>query len=540
MEFKIITMKNFWVKNLLYLWNFLTGTCRVSAIIGKPRHLTLFTQQYLCITRWLAALMIPIWFVTLAQHTTVGLETFFPATQYFDYDKYLMATSFATGAIVIGLVGAVRMLYLPNSPFTLEKVNKSVFWSALLMLSCESLQWGFTHGHQAHLSSFTFGCFLIFAIAPLKISQQILLATLIISILLIAAQMTQISLDKLQHMYAKVTLPLAAMIIGAGHLRWQFNNFKLNQLYDLRLKRRNREVQRQKIELENNHIKLAEHNKQLENQQKYVVELLSSALTKPVAEKFSKDGFYPSSMENLVIVYIDAVDFSVTASKILPERGVSEIIRFFKYFDNACETYHIETLRAVGDARVAVAGLSSNKKKLLPHQAVIGAILSMLEFRKMLPSTNDKGTSSNSDPDNRKALWPARIGIHIGPVVTGVIDTRNIIKDKEDPTKTITTGRLWFDVYGEAVNVACRLSQASESNEILVSEKILWEAGELFEYTPIKSITVKNTYIPECSEILGIRKKYLDENGKINNKFWDIYNDKDYAPIMPNLEGNRT
>ena len=279
-----------------YLVNFfsyplflITVTCRVSKIKGKPVYLSLFTQKYLCLTRWIAALAIPIWLITLFAHTTVGLDSFYPATKLFNYDRDSVAKIFASGAIFLSIIGAVRILFFPRGSMTLEKVNKSVFLSVLIMLLGESFQWGISHAHQSHISSLTFSAFLIFAVAPLKIPQQIILAFLVLLFAPLAALITDAPTSILISMSAQITLPAGAMILGAVHMQWQFNNFKLNRLYDLRLIRKNREVHRQKIELEHSHSDLEKRNKELSHQRKYVVDLLASALTRPVAEKFEKD-----------------------------------------------------------------------------------------------------------------------------------------------------------------------------------------------------------------------------------------------------------
>jgi len=220
------------------------------------------------------------------------------------------------------------------------------------------------------------------------------------------------------------------------------------------------------------------------------------------------------------------VGFSETCRKLQPERIVSELENFFREFDAACFKFRVEPLRAQGDSRIAIAGLWEDAGRGLHHET-INAILAMLHFKRVLPQVARSGIFS----ERRPVLWPARIGISLGPASCGVIDTG---MPDDAPT---ATGRLWFDVWGDTVNLAARLHEAAEPNQILVREAVLWETCGLFDHGPIKQLQVKTTTLCDTSELLGIRKPYCDEHGLPNDAFWQIYNDPGARPAKPDPAG---
>jgi adenylate cyclase len=71
--------------------------------------------------------------------------------------------------------------------------------------------------------------------------------------------------------------------------------------------------------------------------------------------------------------------------------------------------------------------------------------------------------------------WKIRMGIHTGPAVAGVIGTRKFV----------------FDVWGDTVNVASRLEQASDANRIHVSDAVTKVIGDAFQFEPRGAIALK-------------------------------------------------
>ena len=71
--------------------------------------------------------------------------------------------------------------------------------------------------------------------------------------------------------------------------------------------------------------------------------------------------------------------------------------------------------------------------------------------------------------------WQVRIGIHVGPVVSGVIGT----------------GRFAYDVWGDAVHVASRLEATAEEGRIHVSKEVADLLGLAFRFESRGRVTLK-------------------------------------------------
>lgn len=84
------------------------------------------------------------------------------------------------------------------------------------------------------------------------------------------------------------------------------------------------------------------------------------------------------------------------------------------------------------------------------------------------------------------------VGIHIGPVVAGIISTRNSA----------------YDIWGQTVNIASRLETASEPNKICVSPQYMetLDSEYSFSVAGLKHLrgyrTVKTYFLDCCKDTL--------------------------------------
>ena len=83
---------------------------------------------------------------------------------------------------------------------------------------------------------------------------------------------------------------------------------------------------------------------------------------------------------------------------------------------------------------------------------------------------NDKRRKDGLDP------WAMRVGLHSGPVMAGVVGET----------------RFSYDIWGDTVNVAARLEQASETIRINISEATGHRVKNFFDCTPRGEIEAKN------------------------------------------------
>jgi len=256
--------------------------------------------------------------------------------------------------------------------------------------------------------------------------------------------------------------------------------------------------------------------KEITRQKELNDQLLISALTEPVASKIKSTGSFPPEIKDATIIACDIVGFSKHCEVIPAPIIVKELEVFFTKFDHCCLNHGVEPLRSQGDSRIAVAGLNKKNQQGKLRNPQIDAVLAMLEFRAwLLENKNKPGESGGS-------LWHARIGIHTGPVIMGVIKS----------------ARISFDAWGETVNIAARLEQIAKNNEIMVSEPLLWAVKGLFNHSELKEVKSKNTIIASAASIVDFRQEYIMENGAPNKEFWCKYDDDDTYLENPNQVNN--
>lgn len=508
--------------------------CAAGPLHGRPRHQAQFTQLCLCRARWVAAAVMPLWLLTLAIHQTYATIGFAPAAEALGLSNLVGLRILIAIPVVIGIIGMLIILRWPRGASSFHKARLAILIGFGLALTCEGMQLGLAPDPVANqMPSFAFATLLVFSISPLSARQSVFLAIWALAIPVATVYAVGVETE-MGPFIAKLSLPLGAVVLGVAVQSWEFRNHALRTLSDLRLRRRTIELQRQKTEAERQHALAEEQRREADAQRARAMRLLASALTAPIAEAYERDGHVVPFTQTLVVVFCDAVEFSQSCKNLQPERVVSEMQRMWIAFDRVCleQRMRVEPLRAEGDARIAVSGLDFGRQYRSTHQAAIAATLAMLRFRDVLPQPGIAGSQ------NDKVFWPMRIGINIGPVTAGVIDTNYSGRIFDIMAEEHEYGRLWFDVWGDTVNMAARLAQSANPNQILVRERLLWELGGLFEYGPVVSVTAKHDCIPDLTEIVGIHPDYCNERGQPNKKFWETFESSEYRPVRPFRQGS--
>jgi adenylate cyclase len=157
--------------------------------------------------------------------------------------------------------------------------------------------------------------------------------------------------------------------------------------------------------------------------------------------------------ENVTILFCDLVGFTKLAARIAPGQLVENLNRIFSAFDTLAASLGVEKIKTIGDAYMAAAGLPEVRPD---HAEVMGELaLRMLEALQQL----------NKDA---KIRFRARIGMHTGPVVAGVIGMNKFI----------------YDVWGDTVNVASRLEACSLPGRIQVLDEMRGALEHCYEFQP--------------------------------------------------------
>jgi adenylate cyclase len=184
-------------------------------------------------------------------------------------------------------------------------------------------------------------------------------------------------------------------------------------------------------------------------------ELLNSLLPAAIADELKKNGkVQPKYNRSATILFADFHGFSLLAERTEPATLIAVLDRYFRAFDDLVARRGLEKVKTIGDAYMAVAGVPAADRR---HP--IDACLAALEMQAIVDHIN-----ANSE----KARLPAlalRVGIHTGPVISGVIGNR----------------RFSFDIWGDAVNTASFMEAHSLPGRINVSDTVAGHVKALFE-----------------------------------------------------------
>jgi adenylate cyclase len=169
--------------------------------------------------------------------------------------------------------------------------------------------------------------------------------------------------------------------------------------------------------------------------------LLLNILPEQVAEELKTHGKVQARLYNNVsVLFTDFVNFTAAGEHLNPQELVAELDTCFRAFDEIVSKYHVEKIKTVGDAYLAVAGL--------PHADPLHAVNTVkaaIEIRDYMVARKKQMGSLTFD---------IRIGINTGEVVAGIVGAR----------------KYAYDIWGDTVNTAARMEQNSEAGKINISQ----------------------------------------------------------------------
>ncbi|GJM31524.1 MAG: hypothetical protein DHS20C18_05250 [Saprospiraceae bacterium] len=189
---------------------------------------------------------------------------------------------------------------------------------------------------------------------------------------------------------------------------------------------------------------LAEKNKLIEDERQRSDELLLNILPASIAAELKESGKAKArKFTEVTVLFSDFKNFTRISEQLNPEELVEELDKCFKAFDFIIGQYpEIEKIKTIGDAYMCAIGL--NDRKTMPH-SLIKAALEMQEFL-------DEQMQERMRIG--KPFFEARIGLHTGPVVAGVVGVK----------------KFAYDIWGDTVNTAARVESQSQAGRVNISE----------------------------------------------------------------------
>ncbi len=218
--------------------------------------------------------------------------------------------------------------------------------------------------------------------------------------------------------------------------------------------------------LEQQRSEIEEQKRSLEDEKKKSEELLQNILPMEIARQLTRKGTAkPKPYKDVSVLFTDFVGFS-SLTRAYDALDLIEILdHYFQRFEQIGEGHFLEKIKTIGDAYMCAGGLPRTNKS---H--AFDTVLAALEIKKFVQE------KAVSDQLLDKSAWQVRIGIHSGDVIAGVIGRK----------------KFAYDIWGDTVNVASRMEQASEPGKINISQSTYDKIKDFFECTPRGEIPVKN------------------------------------------------
>jgi len=240
-----------------------------------------------------------------------------------------------------------------------------------------------------------------------------------------------------------------------------------------------KEAIKMKDALAENQAELAKTVEDLQVSQRQTEEMLHNILPSELAAELRANGHVkPMRYEPVFVLFTDFAGFTKVAATMEAGELVEELNECFCHFDWVMGKYGVEKLKTIGDGYLAVAGMPNST----PDDAmnVLRAALEMRDY--MLKRKTEREASGHP-------FWDIRIGLHVGPLVAGVVGVRKIA----------------YDVWGDTVNTASRVESAGEPGLINVSIDFhSWVADQVIS-EPRGPIDCKNKGEIEMFFIEGLK-----------------------------------
>jgi class 3 adenylate cyclase len=192
-----------------------------------------------------------------------------------------------------------------------------------------------------------------------------------------------------------------------------------------------------------------------------IQDLLHTMLPHDVVERIQKgETAIADAYGEVAIVFADLVGFTELSRRFSASHLVELLNRIFSAFDRLAERHGLERIKTIGDCYMAATGISRGGGD--PGRAAAAFALEL------------QGVVAQISEEFDYPL-DARVGLHVGPVVAGVIGVQ----------------RPAFDCWGESVNLAARLETAAAPGDILVSEAAYWRLKGEYAVTPLEEVDLK-------------------------------------------------
>lgn len=192
--------------------------------------------------------------------------------------------------------------------------------------------------------------------------------------------------------------------------------------------------------------------------------LLLNILPEETARELKQRGKVQSKkFESVTVLFTDFKGFTKLVESVEPKRLIRSLDFYFKKFDEITTKYGLEKIKTIGDSYMCAGGLPTASKTHARN--VINAAKEIIDLVKgELQATDDL------------IHFEIRIGVHTGPVISGIVGLK----------------KWQYDIWGDTVNIASRMESNSEPGRINLSETTYHEVSDEYPCEYRGEVKVKN------------------------------------------------
>lgn len=212
--------------------------------------------------------------------------------------------------------------------------------------------------------------------------------------------------------------------------------------------------------------------------------LLTNMLPASIAERLKDPArsVIADKYDDASVLFADIADFTEKASDTSPAELVRFLDLLYTDFDLILDSHDLEKVKTSGDSYMVVSGVPTPRPDHLA--ALANLALDMVD-----------AVAEMKDPNGRPLR--IRIGMAAGPVVAGVVGSR----------------RFFYDVWGDAVNVASRMESTDTAGRIQVPQDVYERLRHAFEFEERGDVPIKGKGVMHTWYLTG-RKHVVETDGQ--------------------------
>ena len=218
--------------------------------------------------------------------------------------------------------------------------------------------------------------------------------------------------------------------------------------------------------IKKHNVILETKNQMIREEQERSEQLLLNILPATIANELKSRGQVETVLfEKATVLFSDFKDFSAISKKLSPKQLVTDLDYCFKAFDKIIGKYRLEKIKTIGDAYMCAGGIP-NPKNGHPVDVVQAALEIQTFLKKWKAERMEKG----------EVFFEARVGIHTGPLIAGVVGDK----------------KFAYDIWGDTVNIAARMETCSIPGKVNISQMTYLQVKDHFSFNARGKVPAKN------------------------------------------------